>query len=537
MSSHLKIDIVNDPLLDVEAGAVVIGVAEDWEQRDNAVLSAADEAMHGGLKSELKAVTQSGAFKGKVGDTHIVNTLGHLKARYVILLGLGKFEDKKPENASPENIRRAAASAIRAAQKLKVQSVSMACLYCYDSAFDGLVAPQSMGGLIAEGAVLANYQFKLRKTKSEDKKEKDKKEEAQTYELEKLIVATPGNDRFPAIERGVLIGRTIAKNVNRARDWVNDSANYVTPTFLKEQAEGIKGLECRVLDAKEIKKQGMGLFDLVAKGSDEPPFLIHLSYKSQQNPKEGPKKKVALVGKGLTFDSGGLSLKPAKSMELMKMDMAGAAAVIATMRAIAKLEAKGVSLDVEVHGFVGTCENMPSARSSKPGDIAVSKNGKTVEVNNTDAEGRLVLADVLTYAQEQVNPDQIIDLATLTGACIVALGKVASGVMGTDKTLISDIIESGKKAGEKFWELPLYDEYKKSLESDVADLINAGSGGEAGSQNGGMFLKEFIDEGRSWAHLDIAGPAWTSRDLPEVPKGGTGVAVRTLLYYLYKDFS
>jgi leucyl aminopeptidase len=310
-----------------------------------------------------------------------------------------------------------------------------------------------------------------------------------------------------------------------ARNWVNDSANYVTPTFLKEQAEKTPGLSCNILDFDQIKKLGMGAFELVAKGSDQPPYLIHLSYKPDSN----ATKKIALVGKGITFDSGGLSLKTAAGMETMKMDMAGAAAVIAIMKAIAQLK----NLPVEVHGFIPTCENMPSGHSSKPGDIVTTMNGKTVEVNNTDAEGRLILCDALTYAQKEVNPDEIMDLATLTGACITALGKAAAGIMGTHDDLINRVRSAGEQAGEKLWQLPLYDEYKSFLKSEVADLINAGAKGEAGSSAGGMFLKEFIDKGRAWAHLDIAGPAWLTSEVPEIPKGGTGFGVRTLLYYLY----
>jgi leucyl aminopeptidase len=306
---------------------------------------------------------------------------------------------------------------------------------------------------------------------------------------------------------------------------VNDSANYVTPDFLKTQAEAIPGLTCKVLNSKQIQAQGMGAFALVAQGSEQPAYLIHLSYQ----PKGKVERKIALVGKGITFDSGGLSLKPSASMETMKMDMAGAAVVLATMKTIAELQ----DLPIRVDAFIPTCENMPSGGSSKPGDIVTAMNGKTIEVNNTDAEGRLILCDALTYAQQQVDPDELIDLATLTGACIVALGKAAAGIMGTDDALIDRLRKAGEAGGEKLWPLPLYDEYKSFLKSDVADLINSGAKGEAGSSAGGMFLKEFVDKNRAWCHLDIAGPAWLTAEQPEIPKGGTGFGVRTLLYYLY----
>jgi leucyl aminopeptidase len=199
------------------------------------------------------------------------------------------------------------------------------------------------------------------------------------------------------------------------------------------------------------------------------------------------------------------------------------------MKAIAELQ----NLPIQVDCFVPTCENMPSGCATKPGDIVTSLNGKTIEINNTDAEGRLVLCDALTYAQKEVNPDELLDLATLTGACVVALGKAAAGIMGTNEDLIDRLRKAGEAGGEKLWPLPLYDEYKSYLKSDVADLINAGAKGEAGSSAGGMFLKEFVDKNRAWSHLDIAGPAWVTSDTPEVPKGATGFGVRTLLYYLY----
>ena len=212
------------------------------------------------------------------------------------------------------------------------------------------------------------------------------------------------------------------------------------------------------------------------------------------------------------------------------MDMSGAAAVICTLKALAALEdLEGIQVDA----IAPCCENMPNGNANKPGDIVTAMNGKTIEINNTDAEGRLILCDALTYAQQTVAPDELIDLATLTGACVVALGKEASGIMGTDDGLSEGIRTAGDAAGERFWPLPLYDEYKEMLKSDVADYINAGSKGQAGSSAGGMFLKEFIEDDQKWVHLDIAGPAWTDRDVPETPKGATGVGVRTLLYYLY----
>lgn len=505
----LKLEAIQGDIIKASAQVVVVNLFEGITKPTGAA-GTLDKALGGLITDELK---HGKVFSGKLGETLTLNTHGKLSARYVVVVGLGK-----PENIGPFELRRAAASAVRACQKLKVDSAATIL-------HGGGVGDYHVGEaarLLAEGSLLGAYQFVMRKSKS-------KQADAEASALKKLTIFEQDKDKLSEIKKHLKLGQTIARNVLLVRDWVNDSPNNVTPTFLKDQAEAIEGLECDVLDFKAIKKHKMGLFELVTKGSDEPPFLIHLTYK----PTKKAKKKITLVGKGLTFDSGGLSLKPAKSMELMKMDMGGAAVVIAVMKAIAELTTAGFSLDVQVDGYVGTCENMPSGGSSKPGDIVVSMNGKTVEVNNTDAEGRLVLADVLTYAQQKTNPDEIIDLATLTGACIVALGSVAAGVMGTDDDLIDHLIDAGAHAGEKLWQLPLYEEYRKALDSEVADLINANAQGEAGSQNGGMFLKEFIDEGRTWAHIDIAGPTMISRDYPETPKGATGFGVRTLLYYLY----
>jgi len=498
-------------LAQFEADVIVVNLLEGVTAPGGGT-GAVDKALKGIISQELKAPNPR--FKGKLGDTLVLPTYGKIPARYVVLVGLGKSEDLKSSQ-----LRRASAAAIRACKKLKAKTVGT---LLHGAGIVGYEA-NAAARLLAEGAVLGAYQFTLRKgtkTKADNSESGDPK-----GELETLTIVESQKTKLADIKAGLRTGQVIAESVNQARDWVNDSANFVTPTFLKQQAEGIAGLTCKVLDSAKIAKLGMGALSMVAHGSEHPAYLIHLSYK----PKGKAKKKVALVGKGITFDSGGLSLKPAGSMETMKMDMAGAAAVISTMKAIAELG----DLPVQVDCFVPTCENMPSGRACKPGDIVTAMNGKTIEINNTDAEGRLILCDALVYAQKEVNPDEMLDLATLTGACVVALGKAAAGIMGTDDDLIDRVRKAGEAGGEKLWPLPLYDEYKSFLKSDVADLINSGAKGEAGSSAGGMFLKEFVDRGRAWSHLDIAGPAWISAETPEVPKGGTGYGVRTLLYYLY----
>jgi leucyl aminopeptidase len=297
----------------------------------------------------------------------------------------------------------------------------------------------------------------------------------------------------------------------------------MTPSRLADEARAVAkdfGRTIKVLDAKEVEKLGMGSFLGVARGAKEPPKFIVISY---DVPKA--RRKVAIVGKGITFDSGGLSLKPAQSMEHMKYDMSGAAAVIATMRVVGKFKP-----NFSVMAVVAATENMPGDNALHPGDVIKAMNGKTIEVNNTDAEGRLILADALTYAVKQ-GADELIDIATLTGAVVTALGRVAAGIMGSDQNLVDNLIASGAKSGEKLWQLPLYDEYQESLKSDIADLKNAGARGEAGTASAAMFLKEFTS-GKSWAHLDIAGPGWLDRDREECNKGGTGFGVRTLCRYL-----
>jgi leucyl aminopeptidase len=277
----------------------------------------------------------------------------------------------------------------------------------------------------------------------------------------------------------------------------------------------------KVLDRAECEKLGMGAFLGVAAGSEQPPKFIHLTYA----PPGRRRRRVAMIGKGITFDSGGLDLKTAESMLRMKDDMSGAAAVLAIMRALPTLKPA-----VEVHGLIAATENMPSGSALRPGDVLKAMNGTTIEVGNTDAEGRLTLADALCYANARIKPDEIVDLATLTGACVVALGPLCAGLLASDQPLADRLLAAAEQAGERVWQLPLIEEYRENLKSDVADLNNVGPRG-GGAITAALFLKEFAGA-TPWAHLDIAGPAFSEKDLPLAPKGGTGVAVRMLLTYL-----
>jgi leucyl aminopeptidase len=327
----------------------------------------------------------------------------------------------------------------------------------------------------------------------------------------------------PATLRPILAGvEAVVGEVFRARDLVNEPASVKTPRYIAEQVEAvadeIAGLEADIWDVDRIRREQLNGLLGVARGTDEEPRFIVLHWAGA-----GARHRIALVGKAITFDAGGLSLKPPKSMETMKYDMAGGAAVLGAVAAAARL-----ALPIEVTAYVPATENLPGERAQKPGDIIRYRTGKTVEVLNTDAEGRLILADALTVARRR-NPHAIIDLATLTGACRVALGNGLAGVLGNDQPLVDRLLAAGRGAGEPIWQLPLVPEYREDLKSSVADLKNVG--GEAGTIVAALFLQEFVD-GAPWAHLDIAGPAFTEKDLPLAGRGGTGFGVRLLVQYL-----
>ena len=304
-----------------------------------------------------------------------------------------------------------------------------------------------------------------------------------------------------------------------ARDLVNTGPSDTTPLFLAQQARKLAGgpIRVKIYDRAKCRAMGMEAFLCVSRGSNQPPALIHLVYK----PKGRLRGKIAFVGKGVTFDSGGLSLKTAGGMETMKSDMAGGAAVLGVFRALQSLK-----FPMEIHGVIAATENMPGGSAVKPGDIVSTMNGKTIEVLNTDAEGRLTLADALAFAQKQ-GCKEIVDLATLTGACVIALGR-AVDTMGNNQQFTDRVIDASKRAGERLWQLPLYDDYREMIRSNVADIKNIG-GRAAGAITAGLFLSEFVKRGVKWVHLDIAGAAFVDKSIPESPKGGTGAGVRTLL--------
>ncbi len=324
------------------------------------------------------------------------------------------------------------------------------------------------------------------------------------------------------IHEGLSLGRVISEAVCLARDWVNAPSNQATPTFLAQKAQEIakeRGMEIQIFDVDQAEALGMGAFVAVAKGSREPAKFITLEYNKGKN-----LDRIVLVGKGITFDSGGISIKPSEKMDRMKDDMSGAAAVLAAMKAASELQ-----IPLHLIGLLPLTENLPSGKAYKPGDILRTLSGQTVEVISTDAEGRLILADALTYGLNY-QPKAIIDLATLTGACVIALGDYVIGLFGNDDLLLRRIQDASGKTGEKVWQLPLWEEYFENLKSDVADFKNVGTR-SAGAINGAIFLSKFVGK-TPWAHLDIAGPAYIEKERPYIPKGGTGVGVRLLIQLL-----
>ena len=365
-----------------------------------------------------------------------------------------------------------------------------------------------------EGALIGLFEPDMYKT--------EHKEERRIDELV-LVAAAPGSDK--GLERGVECGRIIGEAVNLARELSNEPSSTLTPSEMAERARETAtrfGLDIDVLDEARMKELGMGALLGVARGSDEPAKLIVLRYLPEEaEPMGNDAETIAIVGKGITFDSGGISIKPAEGMEKMKYDMSGAAATLAAMRAIAQLKPR-----VNVIGVMPSTENMPSGRAYKPGDVLRAMSGKTIEVINTDAEGRLILADAIAYARK-LGATKIIDLATLTGAVSIALGPINVAIMGNDQEFIDEVRQAGREVGERFWQLPMDEEYREMIKSDIADIKNS-AGRYAGTITAGYFLREFAEE-TPWVHLDIAGTAWENERKPYMSKGPTGIAIRTLI--------
>lgn len=427
-------------------------------------------------------------FKGKFKNTYLLQTYDKIPARKILVIGMGKKDEMTLDRA-----REIGAKVTNKVKSIHAKTVSID----FDEMEDYI-------GAVAEGLLIGDYKF--------DKYKSDKKEEKEV-------------EVFLNIEEADLQYAEIAISaMNMARNLANEPAALVTPTKLAEIAQSL-GLNTTVYSGYELEDMNMGAFTAVAKGSSEEPKFIHIKYVPKN-----PKKKIAIIGKGITFDAGGLDLKPASSMLTMRDDMSGAACVLAVMSKVKELNA-----DIEVHGIIAACENMPGCSAYKPGDILTARNGKTIEVDNTDAEGRLTLADALCFACE-LGVDEVIDIATLTGACMVALGTQAAAIMGNDEELIDNLIDAAEDAGERYWPLPMYDEYKDSLKSEIADMKNTGSRW-GGASTAGLFLENFVKPEQKWAHIDIAGVAFLDSAQKYFIKGATGAGVRALLtYLLYESF-
>ncbi|NTV01200.1 MAG: leucyl aminopeptidase [Chlorobiaceae bacterium] len=448
-------------------------------------------------------------FKGGAGEIAMAYRTGKGASR-VALLGIG-------EGRTNDDFRKAAEALSRKAGELHCGVVALDCAGIGEWAKHAKRTPEYLAGVIVEGVVSGSYRFDRLKSGKLDK-EKDKQGDGKPKTVEALVLAGCGSHAAD-VETGADAGRVIGTCQNVARDLVNLPGNHLSAEELAEAAReaGKRGaFDVTVFDRKKITELGMGGLLSVNKGSEQPPTFTIMDYR----PEGKARKTVVLVGKGITFDSGGISIKPSAGMDEMKSDMAGAACVIGVLEAVSTL-----GLPLRVVGLIPATDNMPAGSAMKPGDVITTMSGISVEVGNTDAEGRLILADALTYAKREFDPDVIIDLATLTGACIVALGMKVAGLFSNDDGLAEEISRSGQATGEKVWRLPLWDEYAEQIKSDVADVSNTGSKG-AGTITAAKFLENFVEGHKHWAHIDIAGPAFAAKG--GGLSGGTGFGVRLL---------
>jgi leucyl aminopeptidase len=488
---------------DVEADALVVIIYEGETIEEPALRDLNERA--GGMLAELIG---SDEMRGKHGDTVYVHHPGEIRARRLLLVGGGKRDD-----FSFDSVRKITASAARSLRSKGIRSMAILRRSRLDL--------QGSAQAAVEGVLTGLFEPDMYKTQEKEQRR-----------IEQLVLVAANAGTEKQLAQGVERGRIIGETVNFARELINEPSSTLTPTELAERSKetGTRfGLEVDVLDEPRMKELGMGALLAVARGSDEPARLTVLRYSpddSEESPDARPitGETIAIVGKGVTFDSGGISIKPSEGMEKMKYDMSGAASTLAAMRAIAQLKPR-----VNVIGLMPSTENMPSGRAYKPGDIVRSMSGKTIEVVNTDAEGRLILADAITYARK-LGATRIIDLATLTGAVSVALGAFNVAILGNDQSFIEEMRQAAREVGERLWPLPMDDEYREMINSDIADIKNS-AGRYGGTITAAWFLREFAEE-MPWVHLDIAGAAWEAERKPHTAKGPTGVAIRTLINYV-----
>jgi len=475
-------------IADADVDLIIIPIAQD-----NA--AAAASRYDGALGEDLKSALDRGEFSAKANEIYVARTpASGWRAARIVFVGGGPRSE-----INVEGIRRMATSSAQVARQQRRARIGWADIE------PGAIAATARIETVAEGFALANFDNGVHKSRDAD----------QFFISEGVIFTSESAGAAAAA------GGAMGESINAARALINEPGNYLTPRVLAEKAAelaSVKGITAEILDEKKIESLNMGLLLGVARGSIEPPRILVLKYSPEGAP---AKQTLGLVGKGITFDTGGLSLKPADGMERMKDDMAGGASVVAALRSIALQQ-----LPVRAIAIVPMTENMPGGKAIKPGDILKGASGLTVEVNNTDAEGRLILGDGLWYAR-QLGATHLVDVATLTGAIVVGLGKITTGLFGTPQPWVDHIERAADRAGEKIWAMPLFEEYKEQLKSEIADMLNS-PGRPAGSITAAMFLKEFAGQG-PWAHLDIAGTAWAEESKPWQPKGATGAMIRTLI--------
>jgi len=499
--------VVARPLQELETEMLVLTVFED-ELNNHDYFHALDEKLGG----KIARIIESGEIQGKFREFTIMHVEG-IGPKRILMMGLGKRKD-----FSLDRIRSIAANSSRYARRIHIKEMAI-----HDFSATGVDASDSAESIM-EGVLLGMYRF--------DKYKSKKKSPSKL--LESVTIVAGSDASVSALQTGAMKGSNLAESANFVRDLVNEPACFMTPAIFAQRAEEVAqktGVAIQVLDQAAIEAEGMGAFLAVAKGSDEPPKMVVMEYTGKPGA-----KKIGIVGKGVTFDSGGYDIKPSAGMLRMYGDMAGAAATLGTIQAIAQQK-----LPINVVAVMPLAENLVNGKAFKPSDILTSMSGKTIEVLNTDAEGRLLLCDALTYIQKHHQPDVVVDIATLTGAAIIALGRTVSAVLTNEDALYQRLFKAGEYCGERVWQLPLYEEFRSQLVSDVADIESVG-GRSAGTITAAVFLKEFINEGQPWMHIDIAGTSMMEEEIaryvknPYLPKeGGTGTGTR-LLYHFVESF-
>ena len=491
----MEIKIVAGDITKIEAGAIIVNFYEGMEHPEGEV-----ENLDKALAGAISKLILSGEIKGKLNQTSVIHSLGKIPASRVVVVGLGKQQE-----LTLDRIRGAVAETCRLLRQRFVENIAS---IAQGVGIAGITAEYSAQAM-TEGVLLGLYTFRQHMTK-----------QAEYGEIKQFTIVGADERIVSDLKQGSNKGRILAEATNLARDMVNEPSNYMTPTIMAETAtrlgESYK-LDVSILEKEQMHKLGMGALLGVAQGSQQPPKFIVMHYRG----KDSTEIDIALLGKAITFDSGGISLKPSDNMGDMKGDMAGGAAVMAAMSAIAQLKPR-----INVMALVPATENLPSGNALKPGDILTAMGGKTIEIISTDAEGRLILADALGYAR-QSGAKHIVDVATLTGAIEIALGNICTGAFGNNQSLIDKVVNAGTEVGERIWQMPMFEEYKEQNKSDVADIKNTG-GRPAGSITAAQFLAEFIGD-IPWVHLDIASTSDTDKEKGYLVKGATGVPMRTLV--------